>query len=80
MVLKGNLLKVMLCVFVLLFSIQVVAQSSSSPQAIQYKYDELGRLVTTQDSRNGDRAYQYDSAGNRTLVLTVQWTNREIVH
>lgn len=69
MVLKGNLLKAMLCVFVLLLSIQVFAQSSSQSQTIQYRYDELGRLVTTEDSKNGDRVYKYDAAGNRTLVV-----------
>ncbi len=64
----GNFAKctfALLAVFCAAFSL---AQSSSQSQAIQYRYDELGRLVTTEDSGIGDRAYQYDAAGNRTLV------------
>lgn len=34
-----------------------------------YTYDELGRLVRVSDTRNGDRVYAYDPAGNRTQVV-----------
>jgi YD repeat-containing protein len=34
-----------------------------------YTYDELGRLVRVSDTRNGDRVYAYDPAGNRTQVI-----------
>ena len=34
-----------------------------------YTYDELGRLVRVSDTRNGDRVYTYDPAGNRTQVI-----------
>lgn len=65
----GNFAK---CIFALLAAFCAafsLAQSSSQSQTIQYRYDELGRLVTTEDSRNGDRVYKYDAAGNRTLVV-----------
>jgi YD repeat-containing protein len=34
-----------------------------------YTYDELGRLVRVSDTRNGDRVYAYDPAGNRTQMI-----------
>ncbi|WP_396159885.1 RHS repeat domain-containing protein [Flavobacterium sp.] len=34
-----------------------------------YTYDELGRLVRVSDTRNGDRVYAYDPAGNRTQMV-----------
>ncbi len=34
-----------------------------------YTYDELGRLVRVSDTRNGDRVYAYDPAGNRRQVI-----------
>lgn len=47
-----------------------VFSSNSYPQAqsLKYTYDELGRLKTVEDSKNGDRNYQYDAAGNRIYV------------
>lgn len=48
----------------LLFSIQVF----SEPVTIDYKYDALKRIDEVNDSKNGDRFYQYDAAGNRTAV------------
>lgn len=33
-----------------------------------YTYDELGRLVRVSDTRNGNRDYAYDPAGNRRQV------------
>lgn len=35
---------------------------------IKYEYDSLGRLTFVDDSVNGKRDYDYDPAGNRTLV------------
>lgn len=35
---------------------------------VSYKYDVLGRLRLVSDSINADRNYDYDSAGNRTIV------------
>ncbi len=35
---------------------------------IKYEYDSLGRLTFVEDSANGKRDYDYDPAGNRTLV------------
>lgn len=34
-----------------------------------YAYDELGRLVLVTDTRNGDRVFVYDPAGNRRQVI-----------
>lgn len=36
---------------------------------VTYTYDELGRVNTATDSVNGDRAYDYDAAGNRKTVV-----------
>jgi len=47
------------------FSSLAVAQTQ-----VTYTYDELGRVTAVTDSVNGDRAYDYDAAGNRkTLVV-----------
>ncbi|HOY23169.1 MAG TPA: chitobiase/beta-hexosaminidase C-terminal domain-containing protein, partial [Cellvibrio sp.] len=35
---------------------------------VNYQYDALGRLVTVEDTQNGNRGYVYDAAGNRTNV------------
>ncbi len=40
----------------------------SKPKVTVYRYDDLGRLITTEDTVNGNRNYQYDAAGNRTNV------------
>ena len=34
-----------------------------------YTYDELGRLVLVTDTRNGNRVFIYDPAGNRRQVI-----------
>ena len=36
---------------------------------VEYTYDEGGRLLKKQDSRNGTTIYEYDNAGN----LTARW-------
>lgn len=35
---------------------------------IEYKYDELGRLICAVDNLNGAREFEYDDAGNRKNV------------
>lgn len=37
---------------------------------LKYQYDALGRLTYVEDPTNGNRDYDYDSAGNRLLVST----------
>lgn len=54
-----------LLTFVLLFiSTAIHAQS----QTLNYTYDELGRLTLVKDSKNDNRSYAYDPAGNRISV------------
>jgi YD repeat-containing protein len=38
------------------------------PKTTEYEYDALGRLTFVKDSQNGNRDYDYDSAGNRLNV------------
>ncbi|MDX3775779.1 hypothetical protein QE250_16830 [Chromatiaceae bacterium AAb-1] len=40
----------------------------AEPVTIEYQYDVLKRVIEINDSKNGDRFYQYDAAGNRTAV------------
>jgi RHS Repeat len=58
-------------VFVLLsfFSLFAFPQS----QNLKYTYDALGRLVQVDDSKNGNRVYTYDPAGNRLSVVVEPW-------
>lgn len=51
-------------VAMLLFSLKVF----SEPVTVDYTYDALGRAIEINDSKNGERFYQYDAAGNRTAV------------
>lgn len=41
---------------------------NSSSNTVTYKYDALGRVTFVVDNVNGNRDYDYDSAGNRTSV------------
>jgi YD repeat-containing protein len=41
---------------------------SSASASVTYAYDALGRLTKVLDSRNCDRDYEYDAAGNRKVV------------
>lgn len=43
---------------------------------IAFAYDELGRMRAVSDSLNGDRAYDYDDAGNRKTVIVSSVGNR----
>lgn len=56
---------------VLLFSSSVFGQTK-----IVYTYDELGRMTKVTDAVNGDRAYEYDPAGNRKSVVVSALNNR----
>jgi YD repeat-containing protein len=40
----------------------------AAEQVLEYEYNALGRLVVVNDTKNGNRNYQYDKAGNRTNV------------
>lgn len=40
----------------------------AASQTTNYTYDELGRLTYVEDSKNGNRDYDYDKAGNRLWV------------
>lgn len=42
--------------------------SIASAQTLTYGYDALGRVITVEDTVNGDRSFEYDPAGNRTYV------------
>lgn len=42
--------------------------SGAQSRTTVYTYDALGRLTYVQDSQNGNRDYDYDSAGNRLRV------------
>ena len=44
--------------------------SGAQAKTTIYTYDALGRLTYVQDSQNGNRDYDYDSAGNRLKVAT----------
>ncbi|HEY6528608.1 MAG TPA: RHS repeat domain-containing protein [Cellvibrionaceae bacterium] len=44
---------------------------------IKYEYDSLGRLTFVEDSANGKRDYDYDPAGNRTLVANNTTTDEQ---
>ncbi|MGV2871272.1 hypothetical protein [Colwellia sp. E150_009] len=39
---------------------------------IEYQYNALGRLIKVIDTENGDRAYEYDKAGNRITAGSKQ--------
>lgn len=49
----------------------LTACGASEEVVVQYQYDALGRLNQVDDTVNGNRAYQYDPAGNRTLLSVV---------
>lgn len=44
------------------------AVSDAQSKTTIYTYDALGRLTYVQDTQNGNRDYDYDSAGNRLNV------------
>jgi len=44
---------------------------SSGPPVIQYTHDALGRLTLVELSNGTTISYAYDSAGNRTQVVTI---------
>lgn len=41
---------------------------NSGASVLEYHYDALGRLTFVEDAVNGNRDYDYDAAGNRTLT------------
>lgn len=43
----------------------------------KYTYDALGRLTYVQDGVNGNRDYDYDKVGNRTLVAVATSTDTQ---
>lgn len=64
---KINQAKLVLCVAVpLLIAGTVIAAS----QTTVYTYDVLGRVTYVTDTKNGNRDYDYDPAGNRLNVAT----------
>jgi len=40
----------------------------AAEQNLKYTYDTLGRITFVEDSSNGNRDFDFDKAGNRTLV------------
>lgn len=44
--------------------------SQATATVMSFTYDPLGRLTFATDSKNGNRDYDYDKAGNRLLVST----------
>lgn len=63
-----NMQPLFIFTIVLCFATSYSTCAFSAPITLEYRYDELGRLVELGDSVNGDRAYHYDAAGNRTSV------------
>lgn len=51
------------CILILFFGSIAIAD-----QVVEYNYDSQGRLTFVKDSVNGNRDYDYDSAGNRLIV------------
>lgn len=49
-------------------TVNVVRARTGAATQTDYAYDALGRLQFVQDSVNGNRDFDYDSAGNRTTV------------
>ncbi len=60
-------MKLRKCIFTLTVGMSATALHAA-PIDTEYQYDELGRLTKTLDTKNGDRSYQYDAAGNRKKV------------
>jgi len=46
---------------------QIRFENPTAP-SVQYHYDELGRLTVVEDQLFGDKSYEYDPAGNRTVL------------
>ncbi|MES2675932.1 MAG: hypothetical protein V4660_16960 [Pseudomonadota bacterium] len=55
-----------LTMFYVLFA--SILSLSAQAQSLKYTYDVLGRVTFVEDATNGNRDYDYDRAGNRTLV------------
>lgn len=49
-------------------TVNVVRARTGAATETSYAYDALGRLQFVEDTINGNRDYDYDSAGNRTAV------------
>src|SRR6476661_419154 len=52
-----------------LLSAQPQAHAAPAPAGVNYVYDELGRLVTVVDPGGQIARYNYDAAGNITVIV-----------
>jgi YD repeat-containing protein len=52
-----------------------LAGTASYASPITYSYDEQGRVISVTYPNGGSVTYQYDAAGNRTLVTRTRGTN-----
>lgn len=50
--------------------------TASAQQAVQYRYDDLGRIVSVTYANGSQMTYQYDAAGNRTQHAVTAGGNR----
>lgn len=49
------------------FFVIPIGITAQAPESISYEYDALGRLVEV-DTSNSTQSYDYDAAGNRTVI------------
>lgn len=59
-----------------LFLLCLSSSIAVAQTTVTYTYDELGRVRTATDTVNGNRAYDYDAAGNRTTLSVLSLGNR----
>ena len=52
----------------LILSLTCTSTAHAASQTLKYTYDTLGRVTFVEDSSNGNRDYDFDKVGNRTLV------------
>ncbi len=62
----------------LLCSALLSAGAFAASQTLYYTYDELGRVTYVEDSVNGDHDYDYDNAGNRTVMAVGVSSDSEV--